>query len=161
MISKAASFSHLSVISQWSRSAPQEERGMLAEERVILKQKPVSGIRIDDELGVGQALCQAYRVHRRDDEVMAAARDQDRVRNFSQPRVGRVLVAIPAGQGRALSVYPRTREKRIALACSRLEPIPEGRACRLARFARFARFKEELEQSVPGGGQRRRVKDCR
>jgi hypothetical protein len=47
---------------------------------MVLEQEPVSGIRIEDELGVGQALRQAYRVHGRDDEVMVPAGDQDRVR---------------------------------------------------------------------------------
>ena len=129
---------------------------MLSEQRVVLEQEAVSGIRIENELGVGQALRQDKRVHGRDDQIMAAAGDQHRVRYFSEPRVGRVLVAIPAGQGRSLSLHPRTREKRIALACSPLEPIPEGRPCRPARFARF---KEELEQPIPGRGPRCRVKD--
>jgi len=50
---------------------------------------------IEDELGVGQALRQAYRVHGRDDQVMAPSSYQDRVHNFSQPRVGCVLALIP------------------------------------------------------------------
>jgi len=53
---------------------------------------------------------------------------------------------------------PWARQKRIAFACSRLEPLQEGRPCRLARFSRF---KEELEHSVRGWGQRRRVKNRR
>jgi hypothetical protein len=96
--------------SRWSRSALQEERGVLAEQRVVLEQEPVSGVWIEDELGVGQAPRQDKRVHSRDDQVMAAARDQDRVRNFAQTRVGRVLVAIPAGQGCALRLYPRSHQ---------------------------------------------------
>jgi hypothetical protein len=40
---------------------------------VVLEQEPVSGIRIDDELGVGQPLRQDNCVHGRDDEVMAPA----------------------------------------------------------------------------------------
>jgi hypothetical protein len=87
---------------------------------------------------------------------MAPARDEDRVCNCSQMRVCRVLVTIPPGQGRSLSLYSKARERRIAFAFSRLEPIPEGRTCRLARFGRF---KEELEQSVPGRWQRRSVKN--
>jgi len=102
---------------------------------------------IEDELGVGQALRQAYRVHGRDDQVMAPSSYQDRVHNFSQPRVGCVLALIPAGQGRALRLDPRSREKRIMLACPRLQPIPEGRSCRLTRFGWF---KEEPEQPVSG-----------
>ncbi len=156
MISKTASFSDLSVLSRWSRSALQEERGMLPEQRVVLEQEPVSGVWIDDELGVGQPLCQDKSVHGRYDEVIAPARDEDRLRNFSQMRVCRVLVAIPPGQGRSLSLYPIASERRIAFAFSRLEPIPEGRTCRLARFGLF---KEELEQSVPGRWQRRSVKN--
>ena len=78
---------------------------------------------------------------------MAPARHQDRVQNFSQPRVGCVLALIPAGQGRALRLDPRSREKRIMLACPRLQPIPEGRPCRLTRFGWF---KEEPEQPVSG-----------
>ena len=93
---------------------------MLAEQRVVLEQEPVSGVWIEDELGVGQALRQDKRVHGRDDQVMAPACDQDRVRNCAHMRV--------------------------------------GRACRPTRFGRF---KEELEQSVPGWGQRRRVKNRR
>ncbi len=120
---------------------------MLAEQRVVLEQEPVSGVWIEDELGVGQPLRQDKSVHGRDDQVMAPARDQDRVRNFAQMRVGRVLGAIPAGQGCSLRLYPRAHERRIAFAFSPLEPIPEGRACRPARFGWF---KEELEQSVPG-----------
>src|SRR5712692_11810024 len=89
---------------------------------------------------------------------MAPACDQDRVRNFAQMRVGRVLGAIPPGQGCSLRLYPRAHERRIAFAFSPLEPIPEGRA---SRPARFGRFKEELEQSVPGWGQRRSVKNRR
>ena len=55
---------------------------MLAEQRVVLEQEPVPRIRIEDELGVGQALRQAYRVHGRDDEVMIPARYQHWVRQF-------------------------------------------------------------------------------
>jgi len=135
--------------SRWSRSALQKERGVLAEQRVVLEQEPVSGVWIEDELGVGQPLRQDKRVYGRDDYVMAPARDQDRVRNCAHMRVGRVLGAIPPRQGCSLRLYPRAHERRIALAFSRLEPIPEGRACRLARLGRF---KEELEQSVPGWG---------
>jgi hypothetical protein len=68
---------------------------VLAEQRVVLEQKPVPGIRIEDELGVGQALRQAYRVHRRDDEIIAPARHQHWVRHFAQPGVGRVLTPCP------------------------------------------------------------------
>ena len=92
--------------SRWSRSALQEERGMLAEQRVVLEQEPVSGVWIEDELGVGQPLRQDKRVHGRYDEVMAPARDEDRVCNCSQMRVCRVLVTIPPGQGRSLSLTP-------------------------------------------------------
>src|SRR5579864_4744276 len=77
--------------SRWSRSALQEERGVLAEQRVILEQEPVSGVWIEDELGVRQVLRQDKRVHGRDDHVMAPTRHQDRVRYFSEPRVGCVL----------------------------------------------------------------------
>ncbi len=131
---------------------------MLAEQRMVLEKEPVSGVWIDDELGVGQALRQDKRVHGRDNEVMAPAGDQDRLRNFAQMPVCRVLVAIPPGQGRALSLYPWARQIRIAFACTPLEPLQEGRPCRLARFGRF---KEELEHSVRGWGQRRRVKNRR
>src|SRR6266568_9360795 len=158
MFSKTASFSRLSVLSRWSHSGIQEERGMLPEQRVVLEQETVSGIWIDGEQGVRQSLRQNKSVHGRYDEVMAPARDEDRVRNFVQMRVCCVLVAIPAGQGRSLRLYPRARQRRIAFACSSLEPIQEGRTCRLARFGRF---KEELELSVPGWGQRRRVKNRR
>src|SRR6266540_2746520 len=71
-------------------------------------------------------------------------------------RIGRLLVAIPPDQSRSLRVYPLANQKRIALACSRLESIPEGRTCCLARFALL---KEELENSVPGWWQRRCVKN--
>ena len=70
---------------------------MLPEQRVVLEQEPVPGIRIDGEKSVGQPLRQDKSVHGRDDEVMAPARDEDRLRNFSQMRVCRVLVAIPPG----------------------------------------------------------------
>ena len=58
---------------------------MLAEQRVVLEEEAVSGIGIEDELGVGQALRQAYRVHGRDDEIMAPSRHQHRVQQFAQP----------------------------------------------------------------------------
>src|SRR5690348_12123668 len=61
--------SHASLpIQQWSRSALQEERGVLAEQRVVLEQEPVSGVWIENELGVGQPLRQDKRVHGRDDQ---------------------------------------------------------------------------------------------
>ena len=44
--------------------------------------------------------------------------------------------------------FPWAREKRIMLACPRLQPIPEGRPCRLACCGWF---KEEPEQPVSGG----------
>ncbi len=47
-----------------------------------------------------------------------------------------------------LLVKARSREIRIMLACPRLQPIPEGRPCRLTRSARV---KEEPEQLVSGG----------
>ena len=112
---------------------------MLAEQRVVLEEEAVSGIWIEDELGVGQALRQAYRVHGRDDQVMAPARHQDRVQNFSEPRVGGVLALIPAGQGRALRLDPRSREKRIMLACPRLQPDSFRLVQRRAGAARFWR----------------------
>lgn len=118
---------------------------MLPEQRVVLEQEAVSGIWIDGEQGVGQPLRQNNSVHGRYDEVIAPARDEDRLRNFSQMRVCRVLVAIPPGQGRSLSLYPVASERRIAFAFSRLEPIPEGRTCRLAGFGMF---KEESYNSV-------------
>ena len=93
-----------------ARSALQKERGVLAEQRVVLEEKAVSGIRIEDELGVGQALRQAYRVHRQDDEIMAPARHQHRVRHFAQPGVGGVLTLTPAGQGCALRLDPRSQK---------------------------------------------------
>src|SRR6266545_477437 len=78
--------------------------------------------------------------------------------NVSQMRVCRLLVAIPPDQSRSLRLYPLASQKRIALAFSRLETLPEGRTCCLARFALL---KEELENSVPGWWQRRCVKNSR
>ena len=45
---------------------------------MVLEQEPVSGIRIDDELGVRQPLRQDNCVHGRDDEVMAPAGGDNR-----------------------------------------------------------------------------------
>ena len=129
---------------------------MPTEQRVVLEQETVSGVWIDDQLGVGQMLRQDNRIYGRDDQVIATARDQDWAPNVSQMRVCRLLVAIPLGQGRSMGVYSFASQIRIALACSRLESIPEGRTCCLARFALR---KEELEQSIPGWGQRRCVKN--
>lgn len=131
---------------------------MLTEQHVVLEQEAMPGVGIEDELSVGQALRQHKRVHGRDDEVVAPARDQHRLRNFAQARVGRVLALIPAGQGRALHLDPRAGEKRIALAFPCLESFPVGHSGRLTRWTRL---KEEPERSVPGCRPRHRVQNRR
>lgn len=99
---------------------------MLTEQRVVLEQEAVSGIWIDDEQSVRQSLRQDKSVHGRYDEVIAATRNQDGLHNVSQMRVRSVFVAIPPGQGRSLSLHTFTREKRVAFAFSRLDPVPVG-----------------------------------
>src|SRR5262245_23045869 len=110
---------------------------MRTEQRVVLEQETVSGVWIDDQLSIGQMLRQDNRVHGRYDQVIATARHEDGMPNVSQMRIGRLLVAIPPDQSRSLRVYPLANQKRIALACSRLETLPEGCTCCLARFALF------------------------
>ena len=53
MVAGSATRNWAATSSRSSRSAIQEERGMLAEQRMVLEQEPVSRIRIDDELSVG------------------------------------------------------------------------------------------------------------
>src|SRR5262245_2423047 len=122
---------------------------MLPEQYVVLKQETVARVWIDDQLGVRQMLRQNDRIHSRDDQVIAPAGDQGRVRDFLQMGVCRVLVTIPPGQGRALRFYAGARERRIAFAYARLELLPVSHAGRLTRFGRF---KKELEKPVRDGG---------
>jgi hypothetical protein len=79
---------------------------VLAEQRVVLEEEAVPGIGIEDELGVGQVLRQAYGVHGRDDHVMAPARHQHRVPQFTQTRVGGVLALIEAGSRPCVAPAP-------------------------------------------------------
>ncbi len=90
---------------------------MLTEQRVVLEQETVSGVWIDGEQGVlRQPLRQDNSVHGRYDEVIATTRHEDRLRNFSQMRVCRVLVAIPPGQGmvRMLCNLPKMHHRQVA-----------------------------------------------
>src|SRR3981189_3893477 len=69
----------------WKRDLGiQKSRHVSDEQRGILVLRPVIGIRIEDELRVGQVLLKNKRIHGVDDHVIASVDHQRRVGNLSE-----------------------------------------------------------------------------
>lgn len=54
----------------------------------VLKQRPMTGVWVDDELRIGHMRAKSERVHRRDHDVVVPVGDQYRLGNLLQLSVG-------------------------------------------------------------------------
>ena len=61
---------------------------MIGECAGVLKQRPMTGVWVDDELRIGQMRAERERVHRRDHDVVVPVGDQHRLSNLLQLSVG-------------------------------------------------------------------------
>jgi hypothetical protein len=84
----------------------------------VLEEKPVAGVRIDDQLGVRQKLRHRERVDRRHHHIVAAVRNQHRLLYLSQVVVGRIASA-PRDERLQLSADPFLRNRRLDLSDAR------------------------------------------
>ena len=61
---------------------------MIGECAGVLKQRPMTGVWVDDELRIGQMRAERERVHRRDHDVVVPVGDEYRLRDPLQFSVG-------------------------------------------------------------------------
>src|SRR6266851_7627514 len=80
----------------------QKPRHVSDEQRGILVMRAVCGVRIDDQLRVRQVLLQDERVHRVNDDIIAAVHDQRWLLDSLQIVVRTLARSGPLGDGRAL-----------------------------------------------------------
>jgi hypothetical protein len=83
--------------------------------------RAVRGIRVNDQLGIRQVLLQDERVHRVDDDVIAAVHHQCRLLDGFQIFVRTFTRCRPFGDGRALCRRDLVVDFRIAIRAAQVE----------------------------------------
>src|SRR6266576_1896062 len=89
-----------------------ETQGVVDEQVRVLEEKPVTGVGIDDQLGVREKLRHRKRVNRRHHHVVAAVRNQHWLLDFRQMVVSRIALA-PCYERLELSLDPFLRNRRL------------------------------------------------
>ena len=116
---------------------------MINEQIRVLEEKTMPGVRIHDQLCVGQKLRHRERVDRWYHHIVAAVRDKNRLLDFGQAVVSRISFA-PGDERLQLCLDALLRNRGIRLSDARLQPPPIGFACRPALFRRREEKKELL-----------------
>src|SRR5207245_6523942 len=107
--------------------------------------RAVCGVRIDDQLRVRQVLLQDERVHRVNDDIIAAVHDQRRLLDSLQIVVRTLAWSGPLGDGRALC----RRHLVVDFGVAILRAEPEAfQKCATRRLARLRRREENAEPEV-------------
>ena len=124
-----------------------QERACLPRERlVILEQRPVSGVRVRQQDGVGQVLDEAIGVDDRDHLVMDAVDDKRRMSDGSDFRETLSGDAFPITERRHLRIGDRRSRNSVEVLLPLGQSLDERRSSRLA--ARSQREEDLLENAV-------------
>src|SRR5579859_1964517 len=107
---------------EWLRGV-QEPGYVRDEERRVLILRSVIGVRIEDELGVGQILLKNERVHGVDDHVGAAVDHQGRLGDLSEIVKGVWARRAPLADSFELRGRDRLAGLRIAIVLAQAEPL--------------------------------------
>ena len=103
----------------------------------VLKQCTMTGVRIDDELCIGQMLAESERVDSRNHRVVVPIRDKYRLRDLFQISVRLAPRLCPLRHCCQLCSGGLSSSWRVLVPCPPCKPFDKSMSSRLARFRGF------------------------